>query len=132
MANQAFRDAGRRAATTMFGRSNSLSINTGAANSPLLVSSSTLPSTPTSAPRNPPRSRPSLIGQSIYTHQSTSAGPSKLRNEWKDDTPSTPKPDDYRKRPPHPGDSTNIRRDANASEAPWLDPKWKPPAGPSV
>lgn len=133
MANQAFRDAGRRAATTMFGRSNSLSINTGAANSPLSVSSSSLPSVSTSFSRNPPRSGPSLIGSSIYNHQSTPAGPSKLRNEWKDDTPSTSTKDEpYGRRPPHPGDDTRIYRDASAAEAPWLDPNWKPPAGPNV
>lgn len=130
MANQVLRGAGRLTANTMFGRSNSLSINTGAANSTLYASSSHLPSTPTSAPRNPPKARPSLIGSSIYHQSTTPAGPSKLRNEWKDDTPSTD--EDYRKRPPHPGDDVRILRDANSDEAPWLDPNWKPPAGPDV
>jgi nucleoporin p58/p45 len=128
MANQVFRGAGRLTANTMFGRSNSLSINTGAANSTLYASSSHLPSTPTSAPRNPPKPRPSLIGSSIYHQQPTTpAGPSKLRNEWKDDPPSTP--DDYRQRP---GDDVRIYRDASSDEAPWLNPNWKPPAGPDV
>lgn len=62
------------------------------------------------------------------------ASPSKLRNEWNDElSSSTFTPDEaLSKRPAHIGDTTNIRRDANSAEAPWLDPDWKHPAGPGV
>jgi nucleoporin p58/p45 len=135
MANSVFRGAGRRAANTMFGRSNSLSINTGAANSTLYASSSSISSSPKHPPNAPPpRSGPTLISPSSIYHQSTTAGPSKLRNEWKDDlSPDTFTPDEtYRKRSSHTAETKDIKRDASSSEAPWLDPNWQPPAGPDM
>lgn len=132
MANQAFRGAGRLTANTMFGRSNSLSINTGAANSTLYASSSSssLPST-SLHPRNPPppRSpRPNLIGSSNSSNnKSTSAGPSGLRWAWNDTTEA-----DYANRSPSPGDDAEITRDVSAAGASSLGSKWKSPAGSNV
>jgi hypothetical protein len=83
----------------MFARSNSLSINTGAANSTLYVSPP-LPPPPSfpsvsspSAPHLPRLSGPTLLGPTIYSGANKPLpGPSKLRNDssqWDDRLPST-------------------------------------------
>jgi nucleoporin p58/p45 len=135
MPNPVFRGAGRLATNTMFGRSNSLSINTGAANSTLYASSSSISSSPKHPPNAPPpRSDPTLISPSSVYHKFTAAGPSRLRNEWKYEPSSdTPTPDQtLRKRSSYTGDASGVKRDASSAEAPWLDPNWKSPAGPGV
>jgi hypothetical protein len=127
----------------MFGRSNSLSINTGTANSTLYASSSSPPltsssSSNTSPPihptQNPRRSGPSLLGNSIYSHKST-PGPSNLRNEWSDwtDAPPAPDPDrshDHRKQFTH--GSKEAEQVATVAAFPHFDPNWTPPAGPGA
>lgn len=128
MANPVFRGAGRLASNAMFGRSNSLSINTGAANSTLYASSS--PSVSSPQTQVPCRSGPTLlIGPSIYSKPFT-PGPSNLRNEWKD-KPSSPPPNRNPMDGPEPDNTTEeAQRNVSNSEAPWLGPNWKPPAGP--
>jgi hypothetical protein len=128
MVNPVLRGAGRLA-NTMFGRSNSLSINTGAANStlyasPPLTSSSSISSPPIHPPQNPRRSGPSLLGASVYSHKSTS-GPSNLRNEWSDAPPDPSLSQDHRKQFAH--GSKEAAREATVADFPWLDPNWTPP-----
>jgi hypothetical protein len=131
MVNSVLRGAGRLA-NTMFGRSNSLSINTGAANStlyassPPLTSSSPITSPPIHPTQIPRRSGPSLLGASVYSHKPT-PGPSSLRNEWSDAPPDPSLSRDHRTQHPH--GSKEAAREVTATDAPWLDPKWTVPAG---
>lgn len=114
MANQAFRGARRLANSSAmaFGRSNSLSINTGAANSTLYapspLSSVTTPLQTNTPPPVPLHSRPPPVP--LHSRPST-------------------------RRIARPGLSQEVRayqRDATINEAPWLDPNWQPPPAPSV
>jgi hypothetical protein len=129
MVNSVLRGAGRLA-NTMFGRSNSLSINTGAANStlyassPPLTSSSSLTSPPIHPTQSPRRSGPSLLGASVYSHKPT-PGPSSLRNEWSDAPPDPSLSQDHRKQFTH--GSKEAAQEATVAAFPHLDPNWTVP-----
>lgn len=90
----------------MFGRSNSLSINTGAANSTLYAPS------PHSSSVSFPPSSPELREHPTQGHR----------------RPDPPEPSNRILKAVYEDDIEE--RDASNAEAPWLNPNWTPPSGP--
>ncbi|KAM0717089.1 hypothetical protein Q7P37_006941 [Cladosporium fusiforme] len=158
MANPAFRGARRLASSSSamaFGRSNSLSINTGAANSTLYAPSPLSSSIPLQTSPAPPINAPKKIGLKapVAANQCdvTNNEAPWLDPNWKPpprpqrftaeamydaelgrEFSTTNKPSKSRRSRGGDFKTSKAERDMDPSEAPWLSGDWKPPPGPSM
>jgi nucleoporin p58/p45 len=134
MSKPVFQGAKRLASTTMFGRSNSLSINTGTANSTLYASpsSSSFPQNPptVSGSAGPSRETPVLAFNINYGDRPTSQPDS--QSQWAESSSPSTFEEMARQREEKMLKPDTNPRDVCLEEAPWLDKDWKPPPGPEM
>jgi nucleoporin p58/p45 len=139
MSRPVFQGAKRLASTAMFGRSNSLSINTGTANNNSTLYASSSSSSSSSFPQNPPavpgsagpsRETPVLAFNTNYGNRSTPQPDS--QSQWAEPFSPSVYEERAREREAKMSNPDKDPREVGLDEAPWLDKDWKPPPGPEV